>query len=258
MIRHTMIHRLGVQVLVFLEYLGHLTIYTIRILRRLFSGKWKLHTLLEQMVNLGIQSLPITIVTSTFVGMAFAIQVVKEFLRFGAAQMIGGVVGLAIWRELGPLLTGVVIAGRVGSAIAAELGSMKVTEQVEALETMSQDPISYLAVPRVLALTFLMPFLVAIADITGFLGGFLVAVGSGKINPVAYFYSAQVMLTTGDILGGLLKAVFFGFVVSIIGSYMGLTATAGAKGVGRMTRISVVASLISIFVLNYFLSLVVY
>ncbi|MBT5855456.1 ABC transporter permease, partial [bacterium] len=206
----------------------------------------------------GVNSLPITVLTALFVGMAFAIQVVKELLRFGAPDLIGGVVALAIWRELGPLLTGVVVAGRVGSAISAEIGSMKVTEQVDALESMSQDPVEYLVVPRVLALSLMLPLLVGIADIVGYLGGFIIAMSSQSVNPYSYVNSAQTMLTPIDIGGGLIKALFFGGITATIGSYMGLKATSGAKGVGRITRQAVVNALITIFILNYFISLVIF
>ena len=176
----------------------------------LFRGKRVMKRTLEQMLLLGVYSIPVTIMTATFVGMAFTLQVVKEFLRFGAAELIGGVVGLAVWRELGPLLTGVVVAGRVGAAISAELGTMKVTEQVEALEAMSQDPAEFLVLPRILACTLMMPLLVGLADIVGFLSGFLIAV-TQNVNPYSYFGSADNMLKMGDITGGLIKALLFLF-----------------------------------------------
>jgi len=237
---------------------GQITRLFWRVIKLLFRGKPHARRTLEQMVLLGTKSLPIVLITAMFVGMAFTVQVAREFLKFGARDMIGGVVGLAVWRELGPLLTGVVFSGRVGAAIAAELGTMKVTEQIEALETMSQDPVDYLIVPRVLACCFMLPMLVGIADIVGFLGGLLVAIGTGRINVYSYFDSAQTMLTTSDIYGGLFKGFLFGLVVALISTYMGLTARSGAKGVGKVTTRAVVVSLISIFILNYFLSLALF
>jgi phospholipid/cholesterol/gamma-HCH transport system permease protein len=208
----------------------------------------------DQMYRLGVKSLPITTVTALFIGMAFALQIVQEFLKFGAGKMIGGILALALWRELAPLLTAVVVAGRVGAAIAAELGTMKVTEQVEALEAMGQDPVRYLVAPRITACTLIMPLLVGWADVVGFLGGFVIAMSSGRVNPYMYFEAAQSMLHVSDITGGLMKGVFFGFCIALISAYMGLSAKSGAKGVGEVTTRAVVVSLIVIFILNYFLS----
>ena len=237
---------------------GHISQFALYIVKGIFKLRWRFRLLLEQMVSIGVNSIPITAVTAVFVGMAFTIQVVREFLRFGAGDMVGGIVGLAVWRELGPLMTGTVIAGRIGAAIAAELGTMKVTEQVEAIETMSQDPIEYLAIPRVLSLTLMMPLLVGLADILGFFSGLIIALSTGQLNPVAYFQSAQNMLMASDITGGLIKGLVFGFMISVIGCYMGLSTSSGAKGVGSSTRNSVVYSLIAVFVMNYFLSLVLF
>ncbi len=238
---------------------GQVTLLIGQVISRLFRRRARyLNRTVDQMVHLGVNSMGITIVTALFVGMAFTVQVAKEFLKFGAGKMVGGIVGLAVWRELGPLLTGVVICGRVGAAIAAEIGTMKVTEQVEALESMSQDVVEYLVVPRVLATTLMMPLLVGMADLVGFFGGFLVALGTGRVNPFAFLDSAESMLIPVDIWGGLIKAALFGFIIAVICSYMGLNTKSGAKGVGEMTTKAVVVSLVAVFVLNYFLSLVIY
>ncbi len=243
------------QIVHFFEELGNISYMGGQIVTGLFRSKRLLGRTIEQMYHLGIKSIPVAMVTAIFVGMAFTIQVTKEFLKFGAGKMIGGVVGLAVWRELGPLLTGVVLAGRVGAAVAAELGTMTVTEQVEALESMSQDPVLFLVLPRVLACTVMMPLLVGMADIAGFLSGFVIVWASGKLNAFAYFDAADSMLKVSDITGGLIKGLFFGFVVGLISTYMGLKAQAGAKGVGEMTTHAVVVSLLTIFILNYLLSL---
>ncbi len=242
----------------FFMHWGRITALLGRVIQLTFKGKPHARRTIEQMVLLGTKSLPIVLITAMFVGMAFTVQVSREFIKFGARDMIGGVVGLAIWRELGPLLTGVVFSGRVGAAIAAELGTMKVSEQIEALETMSQDPVDFLIVPRVLACAIMLPMLVGLADIVGFLGGLFVAIGTGRINIYSYFDSAQTLLTTADIYGGLFKGFLFGIVVALISTYMGLTARSGAKGVGKVTTRAVVVSLISIFILNYILSLVLF
>lgn len=248
--------RLGENVSSFFTNWGGVTRLALQTIRVLFPIKDHWRRTLHQMVRLGIDSLGITFVTALFVGMAFAVQIVREFLRFGAGGLIGGIMGLAMWRELGPLMIGVIFAGRVGAAISAEIGSMVVTEQVEALESLSQDPVKYLVVPRVLACTLMMPLLVGFANIVGFFGGYGVAILTGRVNGESYFNSAQGMLVMSDIYFGFIKAVFFGFVIGIVSAYQGLNATGGARGVGIVTTRAVVLSLVSVFVLNYFFSVV--
>jgi len=253
-----MFENLGARIIAFFVGFGEISLLCFRVFKDIFRGKIHFRNTIDQMMDIGIRSIPVVFVTAVFVGMVFAIQIVKEFLRFGASALIGGVMGLALWRELVPLLSGVVVAGRIGAAITAELGSMKVTEQIEALESMGQNPITFLVVPRVIATTLMIPLLVGAADIIGFFSGFYVAVSSGNVNPYSYFSSADSMLVLKDIYGGLIKAGLFSFVIAIIGCYMGLRAEGGAKGVGETTTASVVTSLISIFVINYFLSVVIY
>jgi phospholipid/cholesterol/gamma-HCH transport system permease protein len=253
-----MFQTIGKYVLAFFTEMGKITIFTRILLLRLFQLRIKWRLVFEQMNGLGINSLPIVIMTAAFVSMAFTIQVVREFLKFGAQSMIGGIVGMAVWRELGPIMTGAVVAGRVGAAIAAEIGSMKVTEQVDGLEALSQDPMVHLVLPRVIATTLMMPILVGIADVVGFLSGFLITLNTGRINPYSYFHSAQTMLQISDVTGGLIKGVLFGFAIGIIGAYTGLNTTSGAKGVGKTTKLAVVASLIVVFGINYFMSLVLF
>lgn len=249
---------LSKKILFFLTELGNISMLFIHTVVALPKAKNVLRHTVDQMVVLGTQSIPITVLTAFFVGLAFTVQVLKEFMKFGAGEMIGGIVALATWRELAPLLTGVAFAGRVGAAISAEIGTMKVTEQIDALETLSQNPIHYLVVPRLLACTIMMPLLVGLADVVGFLSGFVIACGSGQINPYAYLDAAQTMLTVQDITGGLIKAFCFGILIAIISCHIGLQSKAGAKGVGQATTSAVVLSLISIFVLNYFLSVLLF
>ncbi len=210
------------------------------------------------MFLLGVKSLPITVITAVCIGLVFAVQTIKELAKFAATGMVGGVMGLALWRELSPLLIGVVVAGRIASAIAAELGTMKVTEQLEALEVMSQDSIKFLVLPRVIAGVFLVPLLTGVGDVVSFLSGFAICFVSGQVNPVAYFDSAQNMLVVSDIGGGLIKACFFGFVITFVGCFYGLRTQSGAKGVGDGTTQAVVVSLVVIFISNYFLSLALF
>jgi phospholipid/cholesterol/gamma-HCH transport system permease protein len=253
-----MFHSLGKTILQSVEELGNITLLCWDSSKKIWSTFNLKKRTLEQFILLGLMSIPMTVVTSAFVGMAFTLQVSKEFIKFGAGEMIGGIVGMALWRELSPLITGVVFSGRVGAAISAELASMKVTEQVDALESLSQSPIKYLVIPRLIACTLALPLLVGLSDIVGFLSGFVIAITEGGINPYAYFGSAEAMLTINDITGGLIKAVVFGFSIAAISCYKGLTAQGGAKGVGLVTTRAVVVSLVAVFILNYFLSELLY
>ena len=249
-----MFNRLGSFVVSYFINLGGITQLAFRFFRSMFSPYKLYNKVINQVYLLGIQSLPITIITSVFIGMAFTLQIVLEFEKFGANFLLGGIVGLAIWRELAPLLTGVAVSARIGAAIASELGTMRVTEQIDALKTLSQDPVKYLVVPRILAVMIMMPLLVGVADGGGFMSGFFVGVPMANINPNAYFSSAINMLEPFDIIGGLIKALVFGFLIGVIGCYQGLNTKAGAKGVGISTTHAVVKTIISIFVVNYFLS----
>ncbi len=238
--------------------LGEITVLAKRFFWSIFSTYKLFQRVVDQLFSLGIKSLPTTVITAVFISMAFTLQIVREFEKFGANYMIGGIVGLAIWRELGPLLTGVVVSARIGAAISSELGTMRVTEQIDALKALSQDPIKYLVVPRILSVMFIMPLLVGIADAVGFFSGFLIAVPLGNLNPYAYINSAVLMLSPFDVIGGLIKALCFGFLIGIISCYHGLKTKSGAKGVGESTTLAVVQTLICIFVLNYFLSFVLF
>tara|TARA_B100000131_G_scaffold145686_1_gene141726 strand:+ start:8697 stop:9458 length:762 start_codon:yes stop_codon:yes gene_type:complete len=249
-----MFNRLGSIVVSYFINLGAITQLAFRFFKSMFAPYKLYNKVINQVYLLGIQSLPITIITSVFIGMAFTLQIVLEFEKFGANFLLGGIVGLAMWRELAPLLTGVAVSARIGAAIASELGTMRVTEQIDALKTLSQDPVKYLVVPRILAVMIMMPLLVGVADGVGFMSGFFVGVPMANINPNAYFSSAINMLEPFDIIGGLIKALVFGFLIGLIGCYQGLNTKAGAKGVGISTTHAVVKTIISIFVVNYFLS----
>lgn len=210
--------------------------------------------MVQQFSSLGIGSVSIVAVTSLFVGMAFAVQVVRELIRFGAPDMVGGVIALSIWRELGPLLTAVVLAGRVGASITAEIGAMKVNEQIAALNVMGQDSVDYLVIPRFVALVICSPLLVALADIMGFIGGLFIAELTSPINYMSYLNSASVMLNTFDITSGLIKSTVFASIIAGVANFNGLSVRYGAQHVGRKTQSSVVISLITIFIANFIMS----
>lgn len=209
---------------------------------------------LEQMVAVGPESLLIALITAAFVGMVFTIQVTREFLNFGAGTAVGGVLALTLARELGPVLTAVIIAGRVGSAFAAEIGTMRVTEQIDALHILKTDPIDYLVIPRIIACALMLPLLNVLSFITGMAGGLLIATTQYGIATSVFLDSAQSFLTIWDLVSSLIKAFCFGIIIAIIGTNWGLTTTGGAKGVGQSTTTAVVTALLAIFISNFFLS----
>lgn len=238
----------------FAEGLGRMVMLLTKSFLYISIGQIHWKNTLDQMLFIGVNSLPIALITAIFVGMVFSLQVTDTFIRFGGSSVIGGVVALAIVRELAPVLTGVVVAGRVGSAMAAELGSMKVTEQVDALTVMASDPVKYLVVPRLLASLVMLPVLTVLADVVGIAGGYLVAVLMKGIGSSLFLTSAQQLLEPSDVTNSMFKSVFFGLLIAIIGCTRGLTTAGGAKGVGMATTSSVVIALLSIFISNYFLS----
>lgn len=208
----------------------------------------------EQMSAVGPESLLIALLTAAFVGMVFTIQVTREFISFGAGTAVGGVLALTLARELAPVLTAVVLAGRVGSAFAAEIGTMQVTEQIDALQMLETDPIDYLVIPRVLACALMLPLLNILSLITGMTGGLLVATNLYGISNSVFLNSAQSFLTTWDLASSMVKAFVFGILIAVIGCNWGLTTTGGAKGVGQSTTTAVVTALLAIFISNFFLS----
>lgn len=224
----------------------------------LLLNKMKSRHVLQQMAHLGVNSLPIVLLTMLFTGMVMTVQIAHEFIKYGVQSSVGGVMAVGMGRELAPVLTGVVVAGRVGAAITAEIGSMKVTEQIDALRVMATNPIAYLVAPRLAACVFMLPILVIFGDVIGTLGGYLMATLYAGIGSFSYIHSIKVFAVVNDVTGGLVKSMFFGAIIAIVGCYKGLTTEQGAEGVGRATTSSVVTSIILIFISNYFLSLLLY
>ncbi len=250
------------------SFSGSLEIWFSRLLAACFlGGQVFLHLLqgrihrrntLEQMSIVGPESLSIALVTAGFVGMVFTIQVAREFINFGATTTVGGVLALALARELVPVLTAVVVAGRVGSAFAAEIGTMRVTEQIDALYMLKSDPIDYLVVPRVLACALMLPILDLLALIVGIIGGLFIAYSLYDIDPSVFLKSVKTFVELWDIFSSMLKSLIFGALIAVIGCSWGLTTTGGAKGVGQSTTTAVVTSLLAVFITNFFLSWIMF
>jgi phospholipid/cholesterol/gamma-HCH transport system permease protein len=209
---------------------------------------------LRQMVRVGVNSIPLVFLTTLFTGMVLALQTYNGFARFNAQSLVGAVVALSLMRELAPVLSALMVTGRVGSAMAAEIGSMRVTEQIDALEALATEPVHYLVVPRVIAATVMMPLLVVLGDVVGMYGGYFVAVQLLGSNPVTYYESTFQYVDMNDLTSGLVKAAVFGLIFSVIACMKGYYTEGGAEGVGRSTTQAVVASSLSILLVDFFLT----
>ncbi len=222
--------------------------------RRPFDGA----ELLRQMVRVGWDSIPVVFLTCLFTGMVLALQTFRGFERFHAEGFVGSVVALSLTRELAPVLTGLMVAGRVGSAMAAELGTMRVTEQIDALYAMATEPIQYLVVPRVTASVLMLPILTVMGDAVGIIGGWMVSVGLFGANSYLYMERTFQFLEVNDVTSGLVKAAFFGLILSVTGCTKGFYTSGGAEGVGRSTTSAVVTASLYILLSDFFLTKVLF
>ena len=209
---------------------------------------------LRQCAQIGYFSLPVIGLTAVFIGAALALNIYVGGARFNAEQFVPNIVVLGITRELGPVLAGLMLAGRVGAGIAAEIGTMRVTEQIDAMTTLSTDPFHFLIAPRVLAAVLTLPILVLAADIIGVMGGYLVATSSLGFNGVTYLRNTFDFVETQDVVLGLIKAAVFGFIIAAMGAYQGYRSSGGALGVGRAATNAVVGAIVLILAVNYLIT----
>jgi phospholipid/cholesterol/gamma-HCH transport system permease protein len=244
----------GAAFLAFLAAAGRLALFAGRALVAGFTPPYYPRLILRQVVAIGYFSLPVVGLTALFTGMVLALQSYTGFSRFNAQSAVATVVVLSMTRELGPVIASLMVAGRVGAAMAAEIGTMRVTEQIDALTTLSTDPLRYLVLPRLIAGLVTLPVLVLIADIIGVFGGFLVGTYKLEFNPVAYLTQTEQYLETMDVVSGLVKAAVFGFLIALMGCYHGYYSRGGAEGVGQATTHAVVSSSILILIFNYALT----
>lgn len=215
---------------------------------------FRLRLIIKQMAFIGVQSVPIIALTSFFTGAVFTLQSFRAFSLFGAEGYVGGTVGISLAKELGPTLTGLLVAGRAGSAMAAEIGSMRVSEQIDALEAMAVDPINFLVKPRLVAAILVTPLLTGIFDIVGVFGSWVVATFILGMDWPMFSVRLREWVDWEDVGGGLLKGAVFGAIIAIVACYKGLYTTGGAKGVGVATTTSVVVASVTLLVSNYFMS----
>ena len=239
---------------IFFDHVYNYIIFLGTTIKAAFGGPFYFKEILEQLYQVGNRSLSIVILTGTFTGMVMAFQTGVEMERFGAKAYIGSVVLVSLVRELGPVLTALVVAGRVGAGITAELGSMKVTDQIDAMRAMAADPYKKLVLTRLAALLIMMPILVAVADLLGFFGGAIISVTNLNVGYTLYKSTALNNIFLMDLISGIVKPLVFALIVGTIGCYLGMTTTGGTKGVGSSTTLSVVISSIFIFVFDFILT----
>jgi phospholipid/cholesterol/gamma-HCH transport system permease protein len=251
------LERVGRIVLGLLDETGRLVLLLFSTLRWLARGRLEARQTIRQMEQIGVASLPIVLITGIFAGAVLAFQTARQLLAFGVPSLVGGLVALSLAREAAPVFTAVTTAGRSGAGIAAEIGTMAVTEQLDALRAMATNPVRFLVVPRVLAGVLMLPLLTLFANLAGLVGGGIVAAISG-VESVIFLTSVRRFLTPADLTAGMAKAAVFGIIITLVGSRRGLDTDGGAAGVGRATTASVVTAIILILVLNLFLDMVLF
>lgn len=252
--RRNPLQRIGAAVLNFFEAAGRLTVFALRGTSHCFRPPLYPRLIGQQMIDIGYYSLPVVGLTTLFAGMVLALQSYTGFARFSAEGAIPSVVVLSITRELGPVLAGLMIAGRIGAAMAAELGTMRVTEQIDALETLATNPFKYLIAPRLIAGVTMLPLLVLVGDVIGVFGGYIVSIYKLGFNASAYLQNTWEFLQFQDVVSGLVKAAVFGYLVALMGCYHGYMSRGGAQGVGAATTNAVVSASILILISNYMIT----
>lgn len=252
------VNEVGIKTIQVCDLFGEYTLFVIKTFWVMCTKRLKIEKLIVQMENVGVDSFMISVLTGIFAGAVITLQTYYGFTKFGSENMIGPVVALTLTRELGPVLTGLMVAGRSGSGIAAEIGTMRITEQIDALETLCINVFQYLMVPRVLAGILILPFLTMFTMCFGIWGGYVVYVYYFNLNSVDYVEGIKNFLELSDITGGLIKSSVFGFILTSVGSFVGYKTHGGARGVGISTTQSVVISSILILISNYFLAMMLF
>lgn len=245
---------LGAAVFATLAALGRVALYAAQVVRHAVTPPFYIKEFAQALLSVGYFSLPVVGLTTIFTGGALALQIYAGGARFNAEAVVPQIVAIGMVRELGPVLVGLMIAARVTSSIAAEIATMKVTEQIDALVTLSTNPMKYLTVPRVLAAILVVPVLVGIGDIIGIMGGYLVATQTLGFNPAAYLQNTADFLQTSDIVSSLIKGSVFGGIAALMGCYYGMNSGRGAQGVGQATKSSVEAAAVLILAANFILT----
>jgi phospholipid/cholesterol/gamma-HCH transport system permease protein len=244
----------GRAILGFLDELGRFFTMLGRVLLWAPRPPYDVPEILRQMLRVGVRSVPVVFLTTLFTGMVLALQTYHAFAKFNATSLVGSVVAISLLQELSPVLSSLMVTGRVGSSMAAEIGSMRITEQIDALKALATEPVHYLVVPRVIASVVMMPLLVVIGDVVGMYGGYFVAVQLLGSNPMAYYENSFQYVDLNDFTAGLIKSAVFGLIFSVVSCSRGYYTTGGAEGVGRSTTQAVVAASLAILLTDFFLT----
>jgi phospholipid/cholesterol/gamma-HCH transport system permease protein len=242
----------------FIVYLGNISIMFADTIKYIVTNPPKRDVIYDQMYKIGVMSLPVVLLTGCATGMILAVQTYYQLHQLTIDTVVGIIVGLSMTNELGPVLTGLMVAGRVGAAMAAELGTMKVTEQVDALYTLATSPVKYLIVPRFVAAILLIPILTVCSIFVGIVGGYFIGVKLLGINATFFLKNMRDFTEVTDLANGIIKSVFFSLIIVMVGCYKGFTADGGAEGVGKATTESVVVSCICILIADFFLSIILF
>lgn len=253
-----LLQKIGSLFLSFLSVVGNIAIFLVKSFRYGVTAPFYGKQIWKQFVQIGYFSLPVVGLTAIFTGMAMALQVYSGFSKYAAESAIPTVVMLAMVRELGPVLTALMVAGRLGASMTAEIGTMRVTEQIDAMTTLSVNSYKYLVFPRILGGIILLPFLVLVNDVIGIFGGYLICIYNFGFNSSNYIYQTFHYMEVSDLLAGVIKGSCFGFILCLMGCYHGFCSRGGAEGVGRATMNSVVSSSILILLFNYILTLLLF
>lgn len=250
----TQTEELGRSILDMVDGLGSITMFAGRFFYWMVRRPYRFHLLMEQLYFIGNKSILIILLTGIFTGMVFCTQTYFGFKLINVDSLVGSIVAISLAKELAPVLTGLIVAGRAGSAMAAQIGSMKVTEQIDALEVMGINSIQYLAVPRIIASTFAVPMLSVLFLFIGNLGAYFVGTMTLMIDEAMFYSKLSEFMVIQDVAQGVIKAFVFGFVISVIGTYFGFQVEKGAVGVGRGTNLAVIWGMVSVLILDYFLT----
>lgn len=253
--RVTIIHKLGQKLIDLVLSIGEFALFTAEMFRWLFRGLPRRRVVLENMYEVGVRSIPVVMVTGLFIGMVLAVQSYNQFALMKMETRLGAVLNIALVAELGPVLAATMLAGRVGSAMAAELGTMRVTEQIDALRVLGANPVQYLVVPRFLSCFLLIPLLTALADGIGVFGGWLIGTQVLGIDTTFYWHHSREFVTVWDVMSGLFKSTFFGAAIALVSCHRGFHCGSGAEGVGRAATASFVSSFMAILVIDFFLGM---
>jgi len=248
----------GERIIGFFRAVGEATLLALQALWFLFKKPPKLEHFIKQFSYIGAETLPVVAVTSFFSGGVIVVETYSTFHRFNAESLLGAVVAISMARELGPVLTALMVVARVGSAMTAQIGTMKITEQIDALRVLAVNPVRYLVTPRLVASTLSLPLLTIVADVVGILGGWFVAVKIFGVNDYLFWQKMRDIVELHDFLGGLYKATVFGFLIATVSCYFGFATTGGTEGVGRATTASVVVSSMLVLIVDYFLSALIF